>query len=79
MREELVFTTVAGDGEFGEAENGDVGGAGVMDTLQNTAAVSAPVHRDLVEAARAYSNGVAHDERMIARRGQMPTAKENRL
>ena len=58
--EELVLAAIAGDGEFGQAKDGDVSFAGVGDALKDAAAVAAPVHGNLVEAACAYSDGVSH-------------------
>lgn len=72
--EELVLATVAGDGELGQAKDGDVGFAGVGETLKDAATVTAPVHGDLVEAARAYSDGVSHGG-SLPDRGEMPTGK----
>ncbi len=66
--EELVLTAVAGDGEFGEAEDGDVGGAGLGDGFEDAAAVAGPVEGDLVEAACADADGVAHGKMMNAER-----------
>ena len=60
VREELVLTAVAGDGELGETEDGDVGVAGVRDALKDAATVAGPVEGDLVEAACAYTDGVSH-------------------
>lgn len=56
----MVFAAVAGDGEFGEAEDGDVGSAGLGDGFEDSPAVAGPVERDLVEAACAYADGVCH-------------------
>lgn len=59
--EELILTAVAGDGEFGEAEDGDVGFAGFGNGVEDAAAIAGPVERDLVKAACAYADGVGHD------------------
>lgn len=68
MGEELVFTAVAGDGEFGEAEDGDVGLAGFFEAGEDAFAITDPVHGGLVEAAGSDSDHISHGG-MITRLG----------
>jgi len=60
--EKLVLAPIACDGEFREAKDRDFGVAGLLDRLQNAAAVPGPVHGNLIQAACAYSDGVSHGE-----------------
>jgi len=73
--EELVLTAITCDGELGQAQDGDVGFPGLRDTLKDAASVAAPVHGNLVEASRAYSDGVAHDDGSLAEREWLTTAE----
>ena len=59
-REEHVLAAVAGDGQFGQADQLSPGGTGFVDGRQQSPAVARPVHRRLVHTSSSDAD-VLHD------------------